>query len=44
MKPVLLDSSVIVALLDKRERFHERCVRILEELEEPLATCEAVIS
>jgi len=44
MKPVLLDSSVIVALLDKRERFHQRCVRVFEELEQPLATCEAVIS
>jgi predicted nucleic acid-binding protein len=44
MKPILLDSSVIVALLDKRERFHERCVRVFEELEQPLATCEAVIS
>jgi predicted nucleic acid-binding protein len=44
MKSVLLDSSVVVALLDTRERFHERCVRVLEELEEPLATCEAVIS
>lgn len=44
MKPVLLDSSVIVALLDTRERFHERCVDVLDELEEPLVTCEAVIS
>lgn len=44
MKPVLLDSSVIVALLDKRERFHERCVRVLDEIEQPLVTCEAVIS
>jgi predicted nucleic acid-binding protein len=44
MNPVLLDSSVIVALLDKRERYHEQCVRVLEKLEQPLATCEAVIS
>ena len=44
MKPVLLDSGVIVALLDRRERFHEKCVRVLEELEQPLATCEAVLS
>ena len=44
MKPVLLDSSVIVALLDKRERLHGQCVRVLEELELPLVTCEAVIS
>jgi predicted nucleic acid-binding protein len=44
MKPVLLDSGVIVALLDTRERYHEQCVRAMEELEQPLATCEAVIS
>jgi predicted nucleic acid-binding protein len=44
MKPVLLDSGVIVALLDRRERYHEQCVRVLEEMEQPLATCEAVLS
>jgi predicted nucleic acid-binding protein len=44
MTPVLLDSSVIVALLDKREQYHEQCVRVVEELEQPLATCEAVLS
>jgi predicted nucleic acid-binding protein len=44
MKSVLLDSSVIVALLDTREQFHERCVRVVEELVQPLVTCEAVIS
>jgi predicted nucleic acid-binding protein len=44
MKPVLLDSGVIVALLDRSERYHEQCVRVLEELQQPLATCEAVLS
>ena len=44
MKPVLLDTGVIVALLDRSERYHARCVRVLESLEQPLATCEAVIA
>ncbi len=44
MKPVLLDTGVIVALLDRSERFHTRCVEALEDLEQPLATCEPVIA
>jgi predicted nucleic acid-binding protein len=44
VKPVLLDTGVIVALLDRSERYHARCVRVLESLEQPLATCEAVIA
>ena len=44
MKPVLLDTGVIVALLDRSERHHARCVAILEGLERPLVTCEAVIA
>jgi len=43
VKPVLLDTGVIVALLDRRERYHERCVDLVESLERPLVTCEAVI-
>lgn len=44
MKPVLLDSGVIVALLDSAEQHHRRCVAALEELDRPLITCEAVIA
>ena len=44
MKRVLLDTGVIVALLDRSERYHARCVQALESLEQPLATCEAVIA
>ena len=44
MKPVLLDTGVIVALLDRSERHHARCVAIVEELERALVTCEAVIA
>ncbi len=44
MKRVLLDTGVIVALLDRSERYHARCVQALENLEQPLVTCEAVIA
>jgi uncharacterized protein len=44
VKPVLLDTGVIVALLDRSERHHARCVAIIEERERALVTCEAVIA
>ena len=44
MKPVLLDTGVIVALLDRSEKYHDRCVRVVKTLAQPLATCEAVIA
>ncbi len=44
MKPVLLDAGVIVALLDRSERFHQRCANAIRTLEAPMITCEAVIA
>ncbi len=44
MKPVLLDSGVIVALLDRSERHHVRCVAAIESLGRPIVSCEAVIA
>ena len=44
MKPTLLDTGVIVGLLDRSEACHGRCVAALEGLEGPLVTCEAVIA
>ncbi len=44
MRPVLLDTGVIVALRDRSERHHSRCVVVIDELDRPLVTCEAVIS
>jgi predicted nucleic acid-binding protein len=42
--PVLLDSGVIVALLDRSEKYHATCIKTLEAMRRPLVTCEAVIT
>lgn len=44
MRPVLVDTGVIVALLDASERHHKLCARTVERLYVPLITCEAVIA
>lgn len=44
MKAVLLDTGVIVALLDRSERRHEDCAAALNALDAPLVTCEPVIA
>jgi predicted nucleic acid-binding protein len=44
VKPVLLDTGVIVALLDRSENAHEACAELIRELQVPLITCEAVIA
>jgi predicted nucleic acid-binding protein len=44
MKPVLLDTGPIVALLDRSEALHQRCADVLHGLQSPLVTCEAVLT
>jgi uncharacterized protein len=44
MEPVLLDASVIIALLDRRERYHRACAEYFRGPRRRLLTCEAVIS
>jgi uncharacterized protein len=44
MRPVLLDASVIVALLDRRERYHRKCATYFQRPSHPLFTCEAAIT
>jgi predicted nucleic acid-binding protein len=44
MKPVLLDTGVIVALLDRSEKHHRVCAEIVGQMEQPLVTSEAVIA
>ncbi|MDP8981105.1 MAG: PIN domain-containing protein [Acidobacteriota bacterium] len=44
MRAILLDTGVIVALLDRSERNHSACVRAVGGAVAPLVTCEAVIA
>jgi len=44
MTPVLLDTGVIVALLDRSEQRHEECKAAVLGLKSPLVTCEAAIA
>jgi predicted nucleic acid-binding protein len=40
----LLDTGCIVALLDRGEKHHRRCVEAVSQVEGALVTCEAVIA
>jgi uncharacterized protein len=44
VKPVLLDTGVIVALLDRSEKFHPASAAAVRDLESPMITCEAVLA
>jgi predicted nucleic acid-binding protein len=44
LKATLLDTGVIVALLDRTEREHAACAKAVKESSAPLITCEAVIA
>lgn len=44
MTAILLDTGVIVALLDQSEHHHLRCVEVVSDVAGPLVTCEAVIA
>jgi hypothetical protein len=43
VQPILLDTGVIAACLNRRDRHHARCVAAMAKVWQPLATCEAVI-
>jgi len=44
VKPVLLDTGMIVALLDPTDSFHTRCSDAMAYVGAPLVTCETVIA
>ena len=44
MRAILLDTGVIVALLDRSQRDHAACVEAIGRAAAPLITCEAVIA
>jgi predicted nucleic acid-binding protein len=41
---IIIDTGVLVALLDKREQFHKWATEQAQNLNPPFLTCEAVIS
>jgi predicted nucleic acid-binding protein len=44
LKPILVDTGFLVAVYDRREPRHGACIRLHEELPNPLVTCEAVVA
>jgi uncharacterized protein len=44
LRAILLDTGVIVALLDRSERMHAACAEAIAEAAAPLVTCEPVIA
>jgi predicted nucleic acid-binding protein len=42
--PVLVDTSFLVSVYDKRERYHLACMAALDRVHQPLVTCEPVIT
>ena len=44
MKRIIADSGIVVALIDKREQFHEWTAAQAQTLPVPFLTCEAIIS
>jgi predicted nucleic acid-binding protein len=44
MSVVLADTGALVALLDRRERFHDWAVEQAKQLNPPLLTCEPVLA
>jgi predicted nucleic acid-binding protein len=44
MRPVIVDTGPIVALLNRRDQFHDWARATFTTLEAPLLTCEAVLA
>ena len=44
MTSVIVDSGPLVALVNRRERHHEWSAKVLDTIEPPVFTCDAVVS
>lgn len=44
MKPVLADAGFLVAVYNKREPYHSLCLNVHRALDNPLVTCEPVLT
>ena len=44
MRPILVDTSFIIALYNKSDRRHAQCMYMLDAVEQQAVTCEAVVT
>jgi predicted nucleic acid-binding protein len=44
MEPILVDTGVLFALLNRKEQRHLDCLEALKNIYRPMVTCEAVIA
>ena len=42
--PILVDASFLVSIYDKQEPYHRQCMAVLDQLNQPLVTCEPVVT
>jgi len=42
--PILVDASFLVSVYDKREPYHQQCMAVLDQVNQPLVTCEPVVT
>lgn len=42
--PILVDASFLVSVYDKQEPYHRQCMAVLEKVNQPLVTCEPVVT
>jgi predicted nucleic acid-binding protein len=42
--PILVDASFLVSIYDKQETYHRRCMAVLDQVNQPLVTCEPVVT
>jgi uncharacterized protein len=43
-QPILVDASFLVSVYDKQEPYHRQCMEALDQVNQPLATCEPVVT
>jgi len=43
-QPILVDTSFLVSVYDKQEPYHRQCMQALDQVNQPLVTCEPVVT
>ena len=42
--PILVDTSFLVSVYNKQEPYHRQCMAVLDQVNQPLVTCEPVVT